>query len=388
VVRKGQVIGTLDQTELRKQLQQQQTKLAELQTQNEAVGSLQGLRSEQERRSLQQQRFFLQQRIQEIEAMSPLRRARSNDSFQEERSFLEQSLRQARNMTPVYQERLQVRKQLFADRLITSDVLLQVETEYQQNSQKIADLQAQLKKLTVRETEEEQQYLRNVNTIADLQAQLKDLDSREANLAKQDLESSTSRSREIQEVRREIARLQVQLSDSSQIVSQHNGRVLELTVTPGQVLNAGTRIGAIEAENADSELVGVAFFTVADGKKLQPGMTMQITPQTVRRERFGGIVSQVTTVSSFPTSKDAAANLVGNAEVVSALVGSNQEGLIQVFSKLERDPSTYSEYRWSSSKGPQLKISTGTTTLVRVTVEERAPITYVLPILREYSGIY
>ncbi len=62
-------------------------------------------------------------------------------------------------------------------------------------------------------------------------------------------------------------------------------------------------------------------------------------------------------------------------------------GKIEAMAKLELDSKTFSGYQWSSSKGPQLEITTGTTTTVRVTVEQRAPITFVLPILREWSGI-
>ena len=48
---------------------------------------------------------------------------------------------------------------------------------------------------------------------------------------------------------------------------------------------------------------------------------------------------------------------------------------------------TFSGYKWSSSERAQLKISPGTTTTVRVTVEERSPMTFILPILREWSGL-
>ncbi|MCJ8279057.1 MAG: NHLP bacteriocin system secretion protein, partial [Rivularia sp. ALOHA_DT_140] len=60
---------------------------------------------------------------------------------------------------------------------------------------------------------------------------------------------------------------------------------------------------------------------------------------------------------------------------------------IEAIAKLEIDSKTLSGYKWSSSQGPRLEVSPGTTTTVRVTVEERAPITFVLPILREWSGI-
>ena len=192
----------------------------------------------------------------------------------------------------------------------------------------------------------------------------------------------------MQDVKRDIAKLELQLSNNSQIISQHSGRILEVTVNSGQVVEAGTRLGSIDAENRSSKLVGMTYFSIGDGKKIQPGMTLQITPQTVKRERFGGLVVTATTVSPFPITKEAAANVVGNPEMVEGLASDKQEGLMQVFADLKQDSTTSSGYQWSSSKGPQLKISPGTTTTVRVKVEERAPITFVLPILRSTSGIY
>ncbi|MEH1910885.1 MAG: NHLP bacteriocin system secretion protein [Nostoc sp.] len=389
VIKKGQVLATIDQAELRKQLQQQRAKLTELESQDKAVGSLQGLRLEQELRSQQQQRYYLQQRILELQAITPLLKTKGNTSIGQQRQSLQERLRQAQALTPVFLQRMEIRKQLFkTEGAISGDEALKAEQEYLENLEKIADIQNQLKELDVKETETEKDYRQNLSTISDLQAQLKEVDSKQASMAQQDLENVTTRKKEIQEVKREIAKLELQLGDNSQIISQYSGRILEVTLTPGQVVNAGTRLGTIEAENPKSKLVGVTYFPVAEGKKVQSGMSIQVTPQIVNRERFGGIVGTVTTVSKFPITKEAAINEVGNSEVVEALISEKQEGLIQVFSDLNLDSNTPSGYKWSSSTGPHLKISSGTTTLVRVKVEERAPITFVLPILRSVSGIY
>ncbi len=388
-IKKGQVLATIDQAELRKQLQQQRAKLIEIQSQDQAVGSLQGQRLEQEQRSLQQQRQYLQQRMRELQTITPLLKTKGNTSIGQQRQSLQQRLRQAQALTPVFLQRMEIRRQLFREeRAISGDEALKAEQEYLENLEKIADIQAQLKELDVKETETEKNYRENLSTISDLQAQLKELDSKQASVAQQDLENATVRKKEIQEVKREIAKLELQLGDNSQIISQYSGRILEITLTPGQVVNAGTRLATIEAENPKSKLVGVTYFPVGEGKKIKPGMSIQITPQTVKRERFGGIVGTVTSISSFPITKEAAASEVGNPEVVEALISEKQGGLIQVFSDLKLDASTPSAYKWSSSKGPLLKISSGTTTVVRVKVEERAPITFVLPILRSVSGIY
>lgn len=389
VVKKGQVLATIDQAELRKQLQQQRAKLTELQSQDQAVGSLQGLRLQQEQLSIQQQRQYLQQRMRELQAMTPLLKTAGDTSIKQQRQGLQQRLRETQTLSSVFFKRMEIRKQLFQkEGAISGDDALKAEQEYLQNREKIADIKSQLKELDVKDTETEKSYQQNLSSISDIQAQLQELDSKQASVAQQDLENATNRKKEIQEVKREIAKLSLQLGDSSQIISQHSGRILEITLTPGQVVNAGTRLATIEAQNPESKLVSVTYFPVAEGKKIQPGMKIQITPQTVKRERFGGILGNVTTISRFPITKEAAANEVGNSEVLEALISEKQGGLIQVFSDLELDSQTPSGYKWSSSTGPQLNISSGTTTVVRVKVEERAPITFVLPILRSVSGIY
>jgi HlyD family secretion protein len=125
---------------------------------------------------------------------------------------------------------------------------------------------------------------------------------------------------------------------------------------------------------------------VGDGKKIQPGMPIQVTPDNVERQRFGGITGVVTSVSPLPVTMEGSRALVGNAEVVQGLMQGGAH--IEVTSKLDADPKTASGYRWSSSGGPPLAIGSGLTTSVRVTVENRAPLTYVLPFLREITGVY
>lgn len=213
---------------------------------------------------------------------------------------------------------------------------------------------------------------------------MKQLDSKQATVAQQDLETTTNRKQQIQEVDRTIVLLEQQLKDNSQIKSDYSGRVTEISATPGQVIEQGTAIGAIAAQQPSDQLISIVF-PVSDGKRIQPGMKLQITPTTVERERFGGMIGSVSDVSAFPVTKEGALNVVGSPEVVQDLLSSGAK--IQVFAQLQPDANTESGYKWSSSRGPEMKVTPGTTTTVRVTVEERAPITFVLPILRAWTGI-
>ncbi|MFN6566790.1 NHLP bacteriocin system secretion protein [Dendronalium sp. ChiSLP03b] len=162
----------------------------------------------------------------------------------------------------------------------------------------------------------------------------------------------------------------------------------ELLPTFKQRLNNRQQLlqqGAIAAQQRVSQRVSVAFFPVGDGKQIQPGMKVQITPSTVQRERFGGIIGAVTDVSAFTVTKESALSVVGNSEFVQAFMSQGPQ--IQVTAQLQPDASTFSGYKWSSSQGPQLQVTPGTTTTVQVTVEERAPTTFVLPLLKSWSGI-
>jgi HlyD family secretion protein len=443
IVKKGQIIGTIDRTELLKQLQQQQTKLKELTQQNQASSTLQLKGIDRDKQSIDQQRQVTTNRIAELQKLSPLLKNKTQQSIEQQRQQLQQKIAGLQNLAPVLkaksraalaQQRMSLQQQintatsqlpmldtrarklrdLYAQGIITQAVSLGADRDYQTKQEEIAQFNTQLKEIEVQENDNEERYINNqneitktqaelqklaledVNTqeaylnnqseIAKLQTELKDINSREATQSKQYFQDTTLRKNQVAELQREIAKLETQIGNTSQIISQQSGRILEVTQSPGNVVAASGRIATIEVEKPQQELVGITYFSVAEGKKVQPGMSIQITPQTVKRERFGGIVGKVTKVSRFPITSETVAHEIGNSELADTLA-KKREGLIQVSAQLVRDSKTSSGYQWSSSTGPTSKLTPGTTTLVRVKVEERAPITFVLPILRSVSGL-
>ena len=57
---------------------------------------------------------------------------------------------------------------------------------------------------------------------------------------------------------------------------------------------------------------------------------------------------------------------------------------IEVHADLIPDPRTISGYKWSSSKGPQMEIHTGTLCTATVTVSEQPPYNLVVPLFKKY----
>ncbi|WP_445634088.1 NHLP bacteriocin system secretion protein [Nostoc sp. DSM 114161] len=384
-VKKGQVLAIINQAELQSQLQQQRTKLAQLESQNYSSNLLQGQRKLEEKRAIAQQRLNLQQRLQQAISLTPILRNRGLSSLQVQQQNLLQSRAIAVSMISPQRKIYEGLQKLQAEGGISQQNLLEQQQTYLDAVKKVSDIDAQLKQLDVQQVEIEKTYRENFSQINDFQSQLQQLDANEKTKIEQDFDTASNRQNQIQEVKQNIAQLQVQLNQNSQIVSEYNGRVLEISTSFGQIVSPGSSIAVIQAEEPSAKLMGLTFFSVGDGKKIHEGMKVQITPSTVERERFGGIVGTVTHVSAFPATKEGALNAIGNAEIVQSLM--TQGPQIQVDAELQPDDSTFSGYKWSSSKNVDMKISSGTTTSVRVTTEERSPISFIFPFLKSLTGV-
>jgi HlyD family secretion protein len=441
-VKKGQILGTIDQSQLQQQLVQEEAKLTELESQNQDSTRLQQQQLVLEQQRLQQERQALGESLNR-ESLAPITRQKARESLLQKKQSLEDSLRreqtapillsqsqaalkenrqslemqrrQNRELILAQQERVESRRKLLQEGVLSREQLLQTQQEYFTAQRQLSDVEAQLKELDVQQTNSKQDYLTYLNRIDEIKNNIKDidvqlasveqdylqsfnrtdeiknklksLDTQEAQLAQQNLDKENNRNNQIQEVKRRIAQIKLQLSKDSKIVSPYDGKILEIGTLPGQLIASGARLATIEAEDSQAKITSLIYFADKDGKLIKSGMEVQVTPSIVKRDRYGGIIGKVTQVSAFPVTSQDIATLVGNPELANNLAGQS-EARIQVFAELEEDKSTANGYKWSSSKGPNATISSGTTTEVRVKVDEVAPISYVIPLFRNWTGIY
>lgn len=387
-IAKGDVLGTIDQGELKQDLEQEQAKLAELLSQNQQTNELQEQEIALKRENIAQQRITLNESLRAAQAFVPILREKGLGSLAQQRQNLLERMQQNKALVPTLKERLELRRQLSEEGAISQDIVLQAQQDLIQAVTQVSDLEAQLKELDRQQAQSEAEYLQNLNTIKYIKNQLQSLDVQEAELAQQDTQTSIEKTNQVQETKRRIAQLESEFTGKNKIVSNYNGRILEVAISPGQSVNAGTRIGSIEIEDSDAKLMSVNYLADKDGKQVKPGMTVQVTPSLVKRERYGGIVGEVTRVTPFPVTTQDISAIVGNENLADSLSSASGGAPVQVFAELQQSPTTISGFQWSSSDGPQLKISSGTTTQVKIKVGERAPISYVIPIFRSLTGIY
>jgi len=385
-VEKGEQIAKIDPIGLKQKLELTQTKLTQLQEQAAQSQALRTRQLDLEKQAIASAKRSMTESLQNIQTLAPVVRERNLAAIAKQRSSLQQQLNHKRSLAPVLAEQWQVRQVLAKEGALAKETILEAEQQYLQVLDEISGLEASLEQLDAEETAIEQQYLTNLNNISEIQASLQDLAAQQTQSEQQALENANSKKNQIQATEREIAQLQQQIRSNSRILSPQSGCVLETTVTAGQVVSTGTALGTLSSDLPDTQPIGITYFPVKDGKKIKAGMEIQITPDTVKRTRFGSIIGNVTSVSNFPVTTEGVASTLGNLEVARALVpqGSPQ---MEIRAMLELDESTPSGYKWSSSSGPPLTISDGTTITAIAKIEERAPITFLLPILREWTGI-
>jgi hypothetical protein len=164
----------------------------------------------------------------------------------------------------------------------------------------------------------------------------------------------------------------------TQIFSAYAGRVVEIAVSQGALVDRGTRLVSIVDDAADLE--AVIYLSSTDGKKVRKDMEVQISPSTVAQEEFGSMKGVVASVGEYPLSYEAMLSVLQNDDLVKSLRAGGAP--IEVRVQLKR-ADTFSGYEWSSPNGPQLTIENGTLCEATVTVGERQPLGLVLPFLQQ-----
>lgn len=279
-------------------------------------------------------------------------------SAAEQRRSLTQSIAADERTLGSLAERVRSQERLVEQGLLTRSTLLGTRQQYDQVQEKIRAARSQLAQLEVQKATTDNQRNQQVS------------------LSRRDIELAEL----------EVAQMERDLRRASQVVSPYTGRILEVMTEQGKMVARGQPVLTLDLTGRDvKNLVAVLYVPAVHGKKVKPGMEIQIAPSTVRQEEFGMMLGKVTFVSNFPATSRGMAMTLKNDQLVQALSGGGAP--YEVHADLIVDPTTVSSYRWSSSDGPPLEIQSGTLANGQVTVDRQRPIAAVLPLLKRWTGI-
>lgn len=399
VVQKGEILGYLEQAALERQLAQAQGKLQEVMSQQQLLKALRTRYSTLELEAIQRQRETLKKRMAYLKGYNEQTRAfveqinkLNLDLLGVQKQNLTTASQAAAELTAELQKRLESFQRLRAENLASEDTLRSVRLRYNTSQTRSRDLGVQMQELGVQKVQIAQTFLdarnlvaTNEHTITQLNLQMQELDNREVQLRKLDSEAEIRDQNEIDDLRRTIERYQQRLRQDREIRTEYAGRILEVTAAEGSVVTFGQRLLQLDTRRDTDELIALAYFQDKIGKYLRVGMPVRVSPLTLDQKRYGSIRGEIISVSEYPITTEAVVHSVGNQEVADKLTRGGYQ--IEAAVQLKADPTTPSGYAWTSRRGPEVDITSGTTADVWVTYEERAPISFILPKVREWSGL-
>lgn len=170
-----------------------------------------------------------------------------------------------------------------------------------------------------------------------------------------------------------------QLKDA-QIVATANGTISNLSVSSGSIVSQGSEAATISLGTGDNEII-VCYIPVSSGRKVQEGMEVMIYPTTYSKQEYGHMEATVISVDDYVTSTDQIQQRLGDSQLVSQFTSNG--AVVEVLCELKTSDETASGYYWSSNKGADLIIEEGTLVEADVILEKKAPITMLIPYLKE-----
>ncbi|HUJ00309.1 MAG TPA: NHLP bacteriocin system secretion protein [Usitatibacter sp.] len=331
VVKANQVVARIEQPELEYEISSLQSRLAELKVRQ---ASQKGF----ERRGTELQGELLAAR----------------------RKQMEEKIRLGVANQKTVEDRIKTEEVLLQQGLITKQTLLNSRIELEQVRQDTETARSQLQQLSLQSLDARKQS-----------------DAEAANLGLQ-----------IADVERQIGAQKERLALQSVVRSPYGGRILEIkSGRAGALVGLGASLFTLErdAEDGAGPLEAVIFVSAYDGPSVHPGMDVQISPGSVKPEEHGFMLGRVRWVSSYPSSQQGIMQLLQNEKLVSALSGHGPP--IKIVADLLADPSTPSGYKWSSGRGPEFQVKSGTLANATITTEKRPPIALVIPALKKFLGV-
>lgn len=384
-VEKDDPIATLNRPDLDEEIDLQEERLKQFELRAKTLQGFSVESAQQEQALIDAQCELLGKRIEKIQQRADRVSIESAAYNVKQRERLEDTRDLFEELDKAMKGRYESYETLLRQKDTSEDTALLAKQRWYTNRLGLADIEVKLQELELREIQSLEVYERQMDLIADLEIQRAQLELRRHEVSKALEEARIQRTTSAEEIQLTIDRLESLRSNQGQILSDNDGTVLEVTVSQGSMVTTGQRIATMAKKDPGEALRALAYFGIADGKKIRDGMEARVSPVTVQQQRHGSIVASVLDHSPFPVTADSVVNQVGNREMAQMLVG--QESRIEVTLALDPALDGAPGFRWTSAGGPGFAVTAGTTARVRVTLEERAPITLLIPALRGWLGL-
>jgi multidrug efflux pump subunit AcrA (membrane-fusion protein) len=156
-----------------------------------------------------------------------------------------------------------------------------------------------------------------------------------------------------------------------QIRAQVDGTVATVVVRTGGTTEPGTPLLTIDPDRVDK--VAIGFLPAEQGSRVRVGMSALVAVASLPQSEYGFILGRVASIARLPVTSDRVRLLVGgNDELPTYFTATGP--VIEVTVTLEENPDNPSGYAWTTGRGPDAEITTGTLAEVSVVLAEATPL--------------
>ena len=181
-----------------------------------------------------------------------------------------------------------------------------------------------------------------------------------------------------------IRQLAARMSAERNVIAPRPGKLVQLTRSPGDVVHKGNTV-AIISDAGDGRLRCYAFFPLTEGKRVHKDMHAHVEPSIADRERCGVISSVVRDVEPVVGTRESFLRIINSPEVAQD-IERRYGGTVSAVIDLEVDATSPTGLRWTGGVGYPKQLTPGTLCDVDVVTEDVAPISLLVPWLRQAFG--
>ncbi|MGU3493097.1 NHLP bacteriocin system secretion protein [Xanthobacteraceae bacterium A53D] len=178
---------------------------------------------------------------------------------------------------------------------------------------------------------------------------------------------------------------QVRLSRglATNVHSRVSGMVAIDEVSGFALVSAGQRLLVIET--GDPRLQALLYVPAENGKQIRPGMQVQLSPSVAKKEEYGSLIGTVINVDALPETERALAERLSNPDLARLFTRSGPP--IQVEVRLDPGPKGHVSYAWTSERGQEIDLTSGTLLSGQITIRSGRPIALLVPAIRHWLGL-
>lgn len=169
-----------------------------------------------------------------------------------------------------------------------------------------------------------------------------------------------------------------------EVYSDQVGVVSDLVVKKDDEFTPGKDVIRVSPIAQDPQIV-VCYVPLAKAKKLERGMQVNITLDSLDSNSYGNMVARVINIDAYATPKEGMNSVIGKDNNLESTF--NEDGaVVAVACELYPSANTVSGYYWSNVKGATVDVKNGSLVTAKIVTDEVAPITKLFSKLRDIWG--